>query len=233
MAGIFVRGLTGNKVNVFVDGVRYSNGAAARRRQHVPGSDRSDRPSSRIEVLRGPNSAQYGSDALGGSVQFLSQAPSLAAAEPGIGGTWAFGGQTAHQAAAATRRDLDLAPGRQFGMFGIAADARSATSAPATASTRTRRSPGSSACRRRGDARAPARHRLPADGGHVQGQLDADRAPVGDVATRAPGRTEGKRYDQLLGGDGNLISDLGDLSLDLFYARLERSRPRLVRPRHA
>ena len=27
MAGIFVRGLTGNKVNVFVDGVRYTNGA--------------------------------------------------------------------------------------------------------------------------------------------------------------------------------------------------------------
>ena len=27
MAGIFVRGLTGNKVNVFVDGVRYSTGA--------------------------------------------------------------------------------------------------------------------------------------------------------------------------------------------------------------
>ena len=27
MAGIFVRGLTGNKVNIFVDGVRYSNGA--------------------------------------------------------------------------------------------------------------------------------------------------------------------------------------------------------------
>jgi len=32
----------------------------------------------------------------------------------------------------------------------------------------------------------------------------------------------GKRYDQLLGGDGNLISDLNDLSLDLFSARLER-----------
>ena len=28
MAGIYVRGLTGNKVNVFVDGVRYSTGAA-------------------------------------------------------------------------------------------------------------------------------------------------------------------------------------------------------------
>ena len=31
-----------------------------------------------VEVLRGPNSAQYGSDAMGGSVQFLSLVPSLA-----------------------------------------------------------------------------------------------------------------------------------------------------------
>ena len=29
IGGIFVRGLTGNKVNVFVDGVRYSTGASA------------------------------------------------------------------------------------------------------------------------------------------------------------------------------------------------------------
>ena len=27
MGGVFIRGLVGNKVNVFVDGVRYSNGA--------------------------------------------------------------------------------------------------------------------------------------------------------------------------------------------------------------
>ena len=32
----------------------------------------------------------------------------------------------------------------------------------------------------------------------------------------------GERYDQLLGGDGNLISELNDLSLDLFSVRLER-----------
>ena len=32
----------------------------------------------------------------------------------------------------------------------------------------------------------------------------------------------GKRYDQLLGGDGNLISDLNDLTLDLFSLRYER-----------
>ncbi len=32
----------------------------------------------------------------------------------------------------------------------------------------------------------------------------------------------GRRYDQLLGGDGNLISELNDLSLDLFTARVEQ-----------
>ncbi len=35
MGGIFVRGLTGTKVNVYVDGVRYTTSAAARRGQHV------------------------------------------------------------------------------------------------------------------------------------------------------------------------------------------------------
>ena len=39
----------------------------------------------------------------------------------------------------------------------------------------------------------------------------------------------GERYDQLLGGDGNLISELNDLSLDLFSARLERLGARAVR----
>src|SRR6185503_6876929 len=33
---------------------------------------------------------------------------------------------------------------------------------------------------------------------------------------------DGKRYDQLLGGDGNLVSDLNDLSLDLLSVRVER-----------
>ena len=32
----------------------------------------------------------------------------------------------------------------------------------------------------------------------------------------------GRRYDQLLGGDGNLIADLRNLMTDMFYARLFR-----------
>src|SRR5262245_26784265 len=97
MAGIFVRGLTGNKVNVFVDGVRYSNGA---QRGGVntfldliePGALES------IEVLRGPSSAQYGSDALGGSVQFYTRPAALGV--PG-GARWrgsvAAGAGTGHE----------------------------------------------------------------------------------------------------------------------------------------
>ena len=33
---------------------------------------------------------------------------------------------------------------------------------------------------------------------------------------------DGKRYDQLLGGDGNLLADLRDLSLDFFYVKYQR-----------
>ena len=52
---------------------------AARRRQHVPRSDRAGALET-IEILRGPSSAQYGSDALGGSIQFLTRPPALGVA---------------------------------------------------------------------------------------------------------------------------------------------------------
>ena len=97
MAGIFVRGLTGNKVNIFVDGVRYSNGA--QRGGVNTFLDLID-PSviEGIEILRGTSSAQYGSDALGGSVQFLTHTPLLAAAGAmKVGGSVAVGGETAHK----------------------------------------------------------------------------------------------------------------------------------------
>jgi outer membrane receptor protein involved in Fe transport len=87
VSGIFVRGLTGNKVNVFVDGVRYSTGA---QRGGINTFLNLIEPTSLegLEVLRGPGSAQYGSDALGGSVQFMTAAPSLVASGPGrFGGT--------------------------------------------------------------------------------------------------------------------------------------------------
>src|SRR6185295_13700837 len=85
MSGIFVRGLTGNKVNIFIDGFRYSN--AAQRGGVNTFLNLIDPTNLRgAEILRGPNSAQYGSDALGGSIQFLTRSPSFASGEPEVHG---------------------------------------------------------------------------------------------------------------------------------------------------
>ena len=145
MAGIYVRGLTGNKVNVFVDGVRYSNSA---QRGGVNTFLDLIEPTNlqAIEVLRGPNSAQYGSDALGGSVQFLSQVPSLARrARPRLARQPRHARHVAPTVSARDepRRGVSAAQVRH-----AASTSPRGTSTklrPARGSTRTRRSPGSSA----------------------------------------------------------------------------------------
>ena len=123
---IFVRGLTGNKVNIFVDGVRYSNGA---QRGGVntfldlidPGA------LDTIEILRGPSSAQYGSDALGGSVQFLTKPPAL-----GTAGRPRFGGSVSGRRTARAHRF-----GRQLRVVcGLHAGHRSGSRARSAAAAR-------------------------------------------------------------------------------------------------
>ncbi|HET7216571.1 MAG TPA: TonB-dependent receptor [Vicinamibacterales bacterium] len=220
MAGVFVRGLTGNKVNVFVDGVRYSNGA---QRGGVntfldliePGA------LDTIEILRGPSSAQYGSDALGGSIQFLTRPPVF-----GLEGAPRFGGSagasfgTAHRfgggQAFASYSGASLGvvgsfSGRGVGLIrpGGGVDSHAAVTRFFGLSSDTLM-----------DERLPDTgfHQY---GGSVRGQW----APSSSIRTSfSYARTfedDGDRYDQLLGGDGNLVAELNGLSVDLFSARLE------------
>src|SRR4029450_11756687 len=74
LRAVFVRGLPGRNVAVYVDGVRYTTSA---QRGGVGTFFSLIEPSSlqTVEVLRGPNSSQYGSDVHGGVVNFISQAP--------------------------------------------------------------------------------------------------------------------------------------------------------------
>ena len=74
LSAVFVRGLTGRNVAVYVDGVRYTTSA---QRGGVGTFFSLIEPSSleTVEILRGPNSSQYGSDAHGGVVNFLSRSP--------------------------------------------------------------------------------------------------------------------------------------------------------------
>jgi hemoglobin/transferrin/lactoferrin receptor protein len=221
MAGIFVRGLTGNKVNVFVDGVRYST--AAQRGGVSTFMDLID-PAllDSIEVLRGPNSAQYGSDALGGSLQFLSRVPSIGLRA----------GDQVHGLFSAQANTAD---------YGIGSNLTASYAASRVGFT------GALAARRIGDIRVgggidshaavtrflgvPSNvlmdERLP-ETGFLQygGQATVNWLPSTDhhvlASYRRGYQDRGKRYDQLLGGDGNLVADLRDLSLDLFFLRYER-----------
>jgi len=221
LAGIYIRGLTGNKVNTYVDGIRYSNSAV--RGGITTFMDLIDPGYLQfVEILRGPNSAQYGSDALGGSIQFLTQVPSVSDGPSRlwgrVGGQYnsadqSYGANFSAQYAApsfgfligSAARKIDLIrPGQGIDshaavtrFFGLASDALMSDRQPDTGFTQY--------------------------GGMFKFNWtpsSSDQILISYSQVRQEG---GKRTDQLLGGDGNLIADLKDLRGDLFYIKYNRA----------
>ena len=221
LAGIYIRGLTGNKVNVFVDGVRYTT--AAQRGGINTFLDLMN-PSAvqSIEVLRGPNSAQYGSDALGGSIQLLSQSPVPHSGRRSAASSLETYFNSADMASGANlaadfavdrftfqvdmagRRVSTLRTGKATDshcaitrFLGLNSDVLIDDRLPDTAFTQY------------GGSFKISWEATPTSyltGYYIRGQQDG-----------------GKRYDQLLGGDGNLVADLRNLMLDLAYIRYDKS----------
>jgi hemoglobin/transferrin/lactoferrin receptor protein len=222
VAGVFVRGLTGTKVNVYVDGVRYTTSA---QRGGISTFFDLVEPETLegIEVVRGPSSAEYGSDALGGTVQLLTRAPVLSASGRRVSGSFntSFGSADASFGSALVGRYA--AP--TFGLLGSLAGRRVSTLRPGggkdshNAVTRFFDLPSTVAIG----------ERLP-DTAFTQygGQLKASWAvsPTAQLsASYLRGQQDGgKRYDQLLGGDGNLVADLRNLMADHLYARFEKAQ---------
>lgn len=215
IGGIFVRGLAGKNVNVFVDGVRYSNSA---QRGGINTFFNLNEPSNlqTVEILRGANSAQYGSDSLGGTVSLLTKSPvftdvaelhgefnpSFTSANRAFGsslllsyGTNKFGGYinlaARHNNTVRTADGLDshAAITRFLGLPSNLLGSR----LPDTAFTQ------------------------------YGGAFRLNYAPTETqnwIFTYQRSQQDGgKRYDQLLGGDGNLIADLRNLMLDFGYIR--------------
>ncbi|MBA3769689.1 MAG: TonB-dependent receptor [Blastocatellia bacterium] len=215
IGAVLVRGLT--EVGVYVDGIRYTNstqrgGINTFFNLNEPTAIRS------VEIQRSPNTAQFGSDGLGGNVQLLSRQPQFRTGGKSWHGEFASGFNSADTSYSANstvsygtdrvavaislvgRRVNTLRPGGGIDshsaitrFFGVRSD-------------------------------ITGQDRLP-DTGFTQygGTLQMSVAPTDNqnVSFRYQRSQQdgGKRYDQLLGGDGNLIAELKNLMLDFAYVR--------------
>jgi outer membrane receptor protein involved in Fe transport len=222
LGGVFVRGLTGAKVNVYVDGVRYTTSA---QRGGISTFFDLVEPEvlEGIEVVRGPSSAEYGSDALGGTVQLLTRAPSFGSSGRRVSGGWSAGFGSADASFGSALVGSWAAP--TFGVSGTVAGRRVNTLRAGggedthNAVTRFLGLPSSVVV----DDRLPDTA-FTQYGGHVKANW-AITPTAQVVASYLRGQQDGgKRYDQLLGGDGNLVADLRNLMADHVYARLEKAR---------
>jgi hemoglobin/transferrin/lactoferrin receptor protein len=222
IGGVFVRGLTGNKVNVFVDGVRYSTGAQRGGISTFLGLIQAENLQG-LEILRGPNSVQYGSDALGGSLQFISRNPVYSGGGLALRGTY---GVHFDSAAASYDSHLSLSvAGKSAGLL---------TNFTGLRSNRLRPGQGldshSAFTRFFGlSSKLFLGSRMP-DTAFTQygGMVRANWSPAaGSQLIAHYSRSQqdgGRRFDQLLGGDGNLVADLRNLMLDFFYVRYDQQR---------
>ena len=219
LSAVFVRGLTGRNVAVYVDGVRYTTSA---QRGGVGTFFSLIEPSSleTVEILRGPNSSQYGSDVLGGVVNFIPRAPVYGGTDAEWHGntntfyssvTNGFGGNAL--LSYGTRR------------YGVLFNTN------ARRINRIRPGQGldfhSALTRYLGIPSDFFGHRLPDTaftqyGGMIRTNFNLNDTTQFLLSYTRNQQDGGRRYDQLLGGDGNLIADLRNLMTDLFYARLSK-----------
>ncbi len=222
IAGVYVRGLTGTKVNVSLDGVRYTTSA---QRGGISTFFDLVEPSAReaVEVVRGPSSAEFGSDALGGSVQLLTRAPALAAGPGRVAGSWSTSGGSA-DASLGSALNAGYA-GQRFGLSATLAGRRVNTLRPGGgfdsrgAVTRFLGLPSGVVL----DERLPDTG-FTQYGGRLRASFRLDRTTYLSAGYLRGQQDGGRRYDQLLGGDGNLVADLRNLMADVGFVRLERLR---------
>lgn len=90
--GVSIRGLGGTRVNIFIDGIRVSDAYTGYGRDVVD-----TELLKKVEILKGPSSALYGSDGLAGAVSYITKDP-FDLAEDGsyFSGNYAYHGDSEH-----------------------------------------------------------------------------------------------------------------------------------------
>jgi len=216
IGGVSVRGLAGKNVSVYVDGVRYTNSA---QRGGINTFFNLNEPSNlqSIEILRGASSAQYGSDALGGTVNLLTRTPVYGTDKAEFHGEINSNYNSADRSFGGSSL-FSYGTNKLGGYMNLAArrinNLRTADGIDSH----------SALTRFLGLPSTVLYERLP-DTSFTQygGAFRLDYAPKDDQQfVFHYGRSQqdnGKRFDQLLGGDGNLIADLRNLMLDFTYLR--------------
>jgi len=215
IGAVLVRGLT--EVGVYVDGVRYTNST---QRGGINTFFNLNEPTSlrTVEIQRSPNTAQFGSDGLGGNVQLVSRQPEFGFDEPRWNGELNTFFTSADRSFGS---NVLLSYGtKRFGILGNLVARRVNTLRTGqgidshSAITRFLGLPSDIT----GDERLPGTAFT-----QYGGTFQFNFAPTDDqqISFRYQRSQQdgGKRYDQLLGGDGNLISDLRNLMLDFAYLR--------------
>lgn len=120
-AGFNIRGLDGNRVLTLVDGVRIPDGYAFGA-QNMGRGDYVDLDLLKsVEIVRGPASALYGSDGLGGSVSFFTKDPSDLLKN---GQSFSLRGRVGYASADESTTESLLAAGKQGAWEGLIAYTR-------------------------------------------------------------------------------------------------------------
>jgi hemoglobin/transferrin/lactoferrin receptor protein len=219
IGAILVRGLT--EVGVYVDGIRYTNST---QRSGINTFFNLNDPANiqAVEVLRGPNSAQYGSDSLGGLTHLISRQPGFST------GGWNVHGElntfyNSSDNSFGSNASASFA-GERFGLLVNASGRRVNTLRPAqgiddhAAVTRFLGLPSNILGERMSDT-AFSQY-----GGALHLNYSLARDQTVSLRYQRSQQDGGKRYDQLLGGDGNLIADLRNLMLDFGYLRYAKQK---------
>jgi hemoglobin/transferrin/lactoferrin receptor protein len=217
LSAVFVRGLTGRNVAVYVDGVRYTTSA---QRGGVGTFFSLIEPSSleTVEILRGPNSSQYGSDAHGGVINFISRSPIYGSQDGEFhGNTNTFYSSVANSFGG---NQLVTYGTKRFGLL-LNANARRINRLRPGAGLDTH----SALTRFLGIPSSILGSRLPDTaftqyGGLLRASFNVDDTTQFLLNYDRSQQDGGRRYDQLLGGDGNLMADLRNIISDMFYVRL-------------
>ncbi|MDX2039685.1 MAG: TonB-dependent receptor [Acidobacteriota bacterium] len=217
IGSVLVRGLT--EVGVFVDGVRYTNST---QRGGINTFFNLNDPSNlrSVEVLRGPNTAQYGSDSLGGTAQLLTRQPQFGFAKPETHGelnTYFTSADLSFGSNALLTYGTE-----RFGVLTNLIGRRVNTLRPGggidshSAITRFLGLPSDILGTRLTDTAFT----------QFGGSFKLAYAPTNDqqftLNYQRSQQDGGKRYDQTLGGDGNLIAELRNLMLDFLYGRYSK-----------